>query len=718
MMSSARTLKNDASGAVMVFGVFGAVLLVGVLYYLIGVGDAIVHRESLQDAADATAYTGAVYHARGMNLIAMINLTMAAVLSVLVALKLVQLLLLAIWGLSCLCVALSVGVGVPCDAVCAGMGSAMMDFEMLVVNVGGVITCVLQALHLDANAVAMFTPWVAAAHSGLQATQEYGSTIDFGLAVSYSMVPGQLTRDIAGSAINGSSALNNSGALGAARAGLAGAGKAAGDRLGGSGAGAGLSGLANRVPSGVRDLAGRAGAGASGLAGGIGGLANKAGLGTEVGVVGTQLDKAVPGLGGAYSKIGKSGLAGQICSAVLDLVPDSKTGVASTDESATGRIGLPVQADDFQTVCRVASQDAIDILSGSILDNGFFLPGPVGQNATPILKYMWAMRVVGNDINHVLATVLASFSWHFCEGFDLTGLPYVNTLLSFLESAATAVAACVTAEPQDFSKCTDHLKKVQKNVTTMVNEAMDIGAAITDASRRVKHYSSFKLYDGANNDDDRAKGARLGSDFFAVWAGVYGSWNSNAQRGVSIATWGKQKVSDPGPQTAAALAETEFYFDKHGKAGVTVGPKDVGQALLAPLRDPYALVSQHFPDDAMWNMRWRARLRRICSPSANLLKFGDISQHLEDGLTNGLLSIADKTLGDAGAVAASPLIGKLVDWLVNHADIPVTPQQSSSLPGPLHGAKSIPVWPGYYTNMANDWVKGMQGSCREGSWVH
>ncbi len=42
--------------------------MVGILWYLAGIGDAIVFRERMQEAADATAFSAAVLHARGMNL--------------------------------------------------------------------------------------------------------------------------------------------------------------------------------------------------------------------------------------------------------------------------------------------------------------------------------------------------------------------------------------------------------------------------------------------------------------------------------------------------------------------------------------------------------------------------------------------------------------------------------------------------------------------------
>jgi hypothetical protein len=81
---------GDQCGAVMVMGVVMAVFLVAVLYHAVGVGEAILQRQRMQDAADAAAFSAAVVHARGMNVIVLINLVMAALLAVVVALKMVE----------------------------------------------------------------------------------------------------------------------------------------------------------------------------------------------------------------------------------------------------------------------------------------------------------------------------------------------------------------------------------------------------------------------------------------------------------------------------------------------------------------------------------------------------------------------------------------------------------------------------------------------------
>jgi hypothetical protein len=87
---AALALARDERGAIMVLGIFMCTTLVGALWYIAGIGDAIVYRERLQEGADAIAFSAAALHARGMNLLVLINLIMACVLAVRVILKVIQ----------------------------------------------------------------------------------------------------------------------------------------------------------------------------------------------------------------------------------------------------------------------------------------------------------------------------------------------------------------------------------------------------------------------------------------------------------------------------------------------------------------------------------------------------------------------------------------------------------------------------------------------------
>ncbi len=71
-------LSRDTRGAVLIMTIFVSLLLVGVLYYLTGIGEAIRHGDRLRDASDTGAYAAAVMHARGMNLLALLNIVKLA----------------------------------------------------------------------------------------------------------------------------------------------------------------------------------------------------------------------------------------------------------------------------------------------------------------------------------------------------------------------------------------------------------------------------------------------------------------------------------------------------------------------------------------------------------------------------------------------------------------------------------------------------------------
>ncbi len=82
--------EADERGAILLIALFFAVFMVGMVYYVIGVAEAVLLSERMQDAVDASALSGAVMNARGMNFIVLINLVMSALLAILVALKLVE----------------------------------------------------------------------------------------------------------------------------------------------------------------------------------------------------------------------------------------------------------------------------------------------------------------------------------------------------------------------------------------------------------------------------------------------------------------------------------------------------------------------------------------------------------------------------------------------------------------------------------------------------
>lgn len=85
-----RHLSSDERGAIMLIALAFAVFGVAMLYYAVGIAQTVLLREKLQDAADATALSSAVGHARSMNFLVLLNLIMAALIAILVAFKLAE----------------------------------------------------------------------------------------------------------------------------------------------------------------------------------------------------------------------------------------------------------------------------------------------------------------------------------------------------------------------------------------------------------------------------------------------------------------------------------------------------------------------------------------------------------------------------------------------------------------------------------------------------
>jgi len=93
---AARHLVGDERGAIMVIGLFMAVALVGSLWFIMGIGDAIVLRDRAIEAADHAVFSAATVHARGMNYLSALNLIMFAIACMYVALALIANIVIAV----------------------------------------------------------------------------------------------------------------------------------------------------------------------------------------------------------------------------------------------------------------------------------------------------------------------------------------------------------------------------------------------------------------------------------------------------------------------------------------------------------------------------------------------------------------------------------------------------------------------------------------------
>ena len=177
-------LWADDRGAVMVVGVFMSAFLVGSLWYIIGIGDAILYRERMQDGADAVAFAAAVYHARGMNIIAMINIIMAAILAILVAFKLVQLMNTIAMAVSCALAWTGLGA-----AICSFTSSLAPYINKAVQIAEKLVDATLPVLSKTQVGVAMAMPWIAQGKAAYIASNQYTEPAKGGGFISISLVP-------------------------------------------------------------------------------------------------------------------------------------------------------------------------------------------------------------------------------------------------------------------------------------------------------------------------------------------------------------------------------------------------------------------------------------------------------------------------------------------------------------------------------------------------
>lgn len=86
MKGSRPSLLSCERGAMLILSLFATSLLVALIFYVLSVGHAIHHGDRLRDAADSAAFSQAVISARGMNLMALLNMVKLSVVAVSTAL--------------------------------------------------------------------------------------------------------------------------------------------------------------------------------------------------------------------------------------------------------------------------------------------------------------------------------------------------------------------------------------------------------------------------------------------------------------------------------------------------------------------------------------------------------------------------------------------------------------------------------------------------------
>lgn len=153
-----RRLRSDERGAIMLIALAFAVFGVAMLYYAVGIAQTILLREKLQDAADATALSSAVVQARSMNFLVLLNIIMAALIAILVAFKLVE--TLAIIGIIIASALAWVTGGSTLSAV-PPLKIVQQQMQSLYDTTKDPIFTALEVLHDTADVVAKVAPGAA-----------------------------------------------------------------------------------------------------------------------------------------------------------------------------------------------------------------------------------------------------------------------------------------------------------------------------------------------------------------------------------------------------------------------------------------------------------------------------------------------------------------------------------------------------------------------------
>ena len=161
-----KSLLSDQSGATMVLGVFMAMVIVGMIYYVWGFGGTIIHRERLQDATDTAMFSAGVIHARGMNIVVLLNVIMQVLAILGTAMRVIQDCLTAAAiaaGLTAL------GCGPWCAFCCEAIPyipiytAEALDASSTAGDVEDSIDPMINGIHQAQRAVVRATPFVAEA---------------------------------------------------------------------------------------------------------------------------------------------------------------------------------------------------------------------------------------------------------------------------------------------------------------------------------------------------------------------------------------------------------------------------------------------------------------------------------------------------------------------------------------------------------------------------
>jgi hypothetical protein len=164
-MKAFTKLYDDNRGTIMVIAIFMSACLVGCIWYMFGLGEAMVYRQQLRAAADATAFGSAVVHAIGMNIVVMLNIAMAVALSILLALQIIFIIGIVLTLFALLLEIPSFGGDTP---ITLGLIEFDTDMYEVISEVQEPVFTTIAAINVAEGVEGMLVPWAALAYGGQQ----------------------------------------------------------------------------------------------------------------------------------------------------------------------------------------------------------------------------------------------------------------------------------------------------------------------------------------------------------------------------------------------------------------------------------------------------------------------------------------------------------------------------------------------------------------------
>jgi hypothetical protein len=170
---------RDERGAMFLMGIPICFFMIGLLYFVFGIGEDLVLRERVQDAADAGALSAAVVHARAMNLIALLNQVMAALVALLIMVRMLEVLLIAAMAIAAALAYFTAGASL---SIVPGCEVAREEAANAWDALNEVVEPLVEALHYLEVGIQYGMPAVAEARV-ISTTAKFKPVVKFGFAI-------------------------------------------------------------------------------------------------------------------------------------------------------------------------------------------------------------------------------------------------------------------------------------------------------------------------------------------------------------------------------------------------------------------------------------------------------------------------------------------------------------------------------------------------------